>query len=81
MRTCWAILSALGEIGSDEAVALLNEVIDQPGAEPETMQAYLRTLAGESLMNAHGRDSAATCGTGFWPAASPPCGGSLFWPV
>ena len=56
MRTWCSILPALGEIGSEDALAALNAVIDQPGNEPETMQAYLSALAAESLMNVRGRD-------------------------
>ena len=44
-------MPALAEMGGDEAWAVLNAVIDGPGNEPETIQAYLCSLAAESMMS------------------------------
>jgi len=61
-RMRFAILPALAEIGSKEAVAALDAIIDGPQKELEgTRQAYARAQAAEALMKYPSRDSASIC--------------------
>ena len=68
MRTCCAIVPALAEMGGDEAWAVLNAVIDGPGNEPETIQAYLCSLAAESMMSFPGADRVPMCCAALGPS-------------
>jgi len=56
-RVWAAILPALAQIGTAEAVAVLEEVIDMPATESE--RSYLRGEAAAALMTARGLDAAS----------------------
>jgi HEAT repeat protein len=60
-RMRFAILPALAEIGSKEALAVLDAIIDAPLKESDEMQAYRRAQAAEALMTFPSRDAASIC--------------------
>jgi HEAT repeat protein len=60
-RMWGAILPALAEIGSKEALATLDAVIDMPAMEAES-GSYLRATAAEALMTVRGPDAVSRLG-------------------
>jgi HEAT repeat protein len=56
-----SILSALAEIGSQEALAAVDAIIGAAEKDGREMQTYLRGEAAEALMSFRGRDGVAIC--------------------
>ena len=58
MQMRFAVLPALGEIGSEDAVAALNAIVDAPENDSQLANPYFRSLAAEAVMKSQVRDSA-----------------------